>query len=55
VRTTRTAAKVTFGLSLSMDDVNQLMRVIDSPPEDPQPSAPTVDAAPAPVDAAPPK
>jgi hypothetical protein len=54
VHPVRDGAKVTFGLSLSMDEVNQLLRVIDSAPEDPQPSAPTVDGAPA-VDAAPPK
>jgi hypothetical protein len=44
--TKRNGTHVTFGLSLSMDEVNQLLRAIDSPPEDPQDSAPAVDAAP---------
>jgi hypothetical protein len=44
--TARNGTHVTFGLSLSMDEVNQLLRAIDSPPEDPQDSAPAVDAAP---------
>lgn len=55
VRAQRDGANVTFALSLSMDEVNQLMTAIDSTAEDPQPSAPTVDAAPGSVDAAPPK
>lgn len=55
VRTKRDGANVTFALSLSMDEVNQLMTTIDSAPEDPQPSAPTVDAAPGSVDAQPQK
>jgi hypothetical protein len=44
VAATRAGTSVTIGLSASMAEVNQLLQAIDSPPENPQDSAPSVDA-----------
>jgi len=43
----RTGTNVTAGISLSIAEVDQVLKAIDRPAEDPQDSAPTVDAAPA--------
>lgn len=46
---TRTGTSVAFHISLSIEELNQLLQAIDRPAEDPQDSAPSVDAAPAPA------
>jgi hypothetical protein len=47
ITTQRAGTHVTVGLSLAMDEVNQLLQAIDRPAEDPQDSAPAVAPAPA--------